>query len=44
MTSRERVAAALSHREPDRVPIDLGSSAVTGIMVTTYAKLRERLG
>lgn len=44
MTSRERVAAVLSHREPDRVPLDLGSSAVTGIMVTAYAALRERLG
>ena len=44
MTSRERVTLALNHREPDRVPIDLGSSAVTGIMVTTYAKLRSKLG
>jgi hypothetical protein len=44
MTSRERVALALNHREPDRVPIDLGSSVVTGIMATTYAKLRARLG
>ncbi len=44
MTSRERVAAALSHQEPDRVPIDIGGSATTGIMVTAYAKLRERLG
>jgi uroporphyrinogen-III decarboxylase len=44
MTSRERVATALSHREPDRVPLDLGSSGTTGIMVTTYAKLRQRLG
>jgi uroporphyrinogen-III decarboxylase len=25
MTPRERVLAALEHREPDRVPIDLGS-------------------
>jgi uroporphyrinogen-III decarboxylase len=44
MTSRQRVAAALNHREPDRVPIDLGSSVVTGIMATTYARLREKLG
>jgi len=44
MTSRERVALALNHREPDRVPIDLGSSVVTGIMATTYARLREKLG
>ena len=44
MTSRERVAAALNHREPDRIPIDVGSSGTTGIMVTAYAALRERLG
>ncbi len=44
MTSRERVIATLDHREPDRVPLDLGSSGTTGIMVTTYAKLREKLG
>ena len=44
MTSRERVAKALAHEEPDRVPIDLGSSVVTGIMVTTYARLRLALG
>ena len=44
MTSRERVVRALNHREADRVPVDLGSSVVTGIMATTYAKLRSRLG
>jgi len=44
MTSRERVAAGIDHREPDRVPLDLGSSGTTGIMVTTYAELRKRLG
>ena len=44
MTSRERVVCALNHREPDRVPLDLGSSVVTGIMVTTYAALRRELG
>ncbi len=31
MTSRERVRAALEHREPDRVPVDLGGSIVTSI-------------
>ena len=44
MTSRERVAAALNHQEADRVPLDLGSSGTTGIMVTTYAALRKRFG
>ena len=30
MNSRERVMMALNHQEPDRVPLDLGASAVTG--------------
>ena len=44
MTSRERVDLALNHREPDRVPLDLGASAVTGMHVTTVYKLRQALG
>jgi uroporphyrinogen-III decarboxylase len=44
MTSRERVRAAIQHRAPDRVPLDLGSTPVTGIHVSTYARLREALG
>ena len=31
MDSRERVITALNHREPDRVPFDLGATGVTGI-------------
>lgn len=31
MTGKERVLTALNHKEPDRVPFDLGSSGVTGI-------------
>ncbi len=44
MSSRERVLVALSHREPDRVPIDLGAECNTGIAAGTYARLRQRLG
>jgi uroporphyrinogen decarboxylase len=44
MTSRERVWAAVSHREPDRVPVDLGGSIVTGINAMAYGRLREHLG
>jgi uroporphyrinogen-III decarboxylase len=44
MTSRERALAALNHREPDRVPVDLGSTVNSSIMATAYARLRERLG
>ncbi len=43
-TSRERVKLALEHREPDRVPLDLGSTAVTGIMASALYRLRKALG
>src|ERR1051325_352019 len=41
MTSRERVVAAIHHREPDRVPMDFGSTGVTGIHVSCVANLRD---
>jgi len=44
MTSRERVRAALAHRQPDRPPVDLGSTLVTGIQVSAYARLKKELG
>lgn len=44
MTSRERVELTLNHREPDRIPLDLGSSPVTGMHVSTVYKLRQTLG
>ena len=44
MNSRERLCAALDHREPDRVPFDLGSTQVTGIHVVAYRRLRDYLG
>ncbi|MCD6289661.1 MAG: methyltransferase [Anaerolineae bacterium] len=43
MTSRERVALALNHQEPDRVPLDLGGSGVTGMHVSSVYKLRQAL-
>jgi hypothetical protein len=43
MTSRERVIAALDHREADRIPFDLGGSAVTGMQASTVYKLRQAL-
>lgn len=43
LTSRERVLAALDHREPDRVPIDLGGNQ-TGIHKFAYQKLLDLLG
>jgi hypothetical protein len=44
MNSRERVDLALNHREADRVPLDLGGSAVTGMHVSTVYHLRQALG
>ncbi len=44
MTSRERVLRALSHRTPDRVPLDLGSTNVTGIAASALVRLRRALG
>ncbi len=44
MTSRERARVALAHRAPDRVPVDLGSTSVTGIHVSVVAALREYYG
>ena len=43
MTSRERVLKALSHQEPDRVPIDLGGNQ-TGIHKFAYQALLQHLG
>ncbi len=43
LNSRERVSLALNHREPDRVPLDLGASAVTGMHVSTVYALRQAL-
>jgi len=44
VTPRERVAAALAHKEPDRIPIDLGGTLVSSIVTAAYVPLREHLG
>ncbi|CAB1078111.1 hypothetical protein JY97_12990 [Alkalispirochaeta odontotermitis] len=44
MNSRERILITLNHREPDRIPFDLGSCQVTGIHVVAYRNLRRALG
>jgi uroporphyrinogen decarboxylase len=44
MLARDRVLMALNHEEPDRVPIDLGSTPVTGICRNAYAHLLASLG
>jgi len=44
VTRRERVLAAIDHREPDRVPVDLGAMRSTGITAAAYGKLKTHLG
>jgi uroporphyrinogen decarboxylase len=44
MTSRERVLASIKHKEPDRVPVDLGSTPSSGISTIAYYNLKEHLG
>jgi len=43
MTSRERLATTLRHQQPDRVCVDFGSTAVTGMAVRIVSQLRHRL-
>lgn len=44
MTSRERLAAALDHRQPDRIPVDFNGTAVTGMHVKCVIGLRRHYG
>ena len=44
MTHRERVVAALSHEQPDRVPIGLGATRDSSIVVEGYERLKDHLG
>jgi len=43
-SSKKRVATALSHKSPDKVPVDFGGTGVTGIHVSCVEKLRKHYG
>ena len=43
-TSRERLNQTLNHTEPDRLVMDMGSTAVTGINANALHRLRKALG
>ncbi len=43
MNSRQRLEAALQHRQPDRVCVDFGASFVTGVHVSVVDKLRRAM-
>ncbi len=42
MTGQERVLAAFTRKQTDRVPVDLGGHRSSGIAAIAYAKLRWR--
>jgi len=44
MDSRKRINLSLNHKEPDRVPVDFGGSATTGIQVSMVYQLRQAFG
>ena len=44
MTSRERILKTLNHQEPDRIPVDLAGTQVTGISTIAYQNWRNYLG
>lgn len=44
MTSRERVMAAIGHKQPDHVPLDLGGTPSSGISAIAYNNLKKYLG
>ncbi len=44
MTSRECVLVSVLHQEPDRIPIDLGSTPSSGISAIAYHNLKKYLG
>jgi len=44
MTHRNRLLTALDHREPDRVPLDLAATQVTGIHTIANRELRQTFG
>ena len=44
MTSRERILTALQHKQPDRVPVDIGATPSSGISAIAYTRLVKHLG
>ena len=44
MNSRERILAAIEHRQPDKVPVDLGATPSSGISAIAYGNLKKHLG
>jgi len=43
-TPRQRVLDAIVHKQPDRVPIDLGATPSSGISAVAYGRVKRHLG
>ncbi len=44
MNARERVLSAIGHKEPDKIPVDLGATPSSGISAIAYNHLIQYLG
>ena len=44
MTSKERMIMTLSHKEPDKIPLDIGSAKTTGISYIAYKNFLKYKG
>ena len=44
MTHRERLMTALSHEQPDSIPLDFGGTVNSSIVVEGYEKLKRHFG
>lgn len=44
MNSRERILSAINHKQPDRVPLDLGAHGSSGFSFVAYQNLLRYLG
>ena len=42
--SKKRLRDSLNHKQPDKIPVDLGSTSVTGIHVLAIERLRDFYG
>jgi uroporphyrinogen decarboxylase len=43
MNSRERIISAIHHKQPDRIPVDLGATPSSGISAVAYHHLKHYL-
>ncbi len=44
MTDYERVLTSLNHQEPDKIPLDIGGTMVSGININALKGLKKHLG